>query len=364
MNKIIFCGGGTGGHIYPALAIREIILQRAPNRSKISSAYIGLSNSMEAHILAKYSDIPFLSIRAQGMPREFTWKWIPFPFVNLFGAIDAIRHLREFAPNLVVATGGYVTFPVLLAARLMKIPYIIHEQNVIMGVTNRMFVGGARKILLSYPSEAFIRKDRFAFTGNPVRKEFLGQSHINGLFHKKAGEFWILVVGGSRGAKSINDACVELSERWLPEHQNVRLLQITGERDFEMIKSRISNGTRHFVYPYIHEMKEAFDVADILISRAGATILSELGVCAKPAILIPFPYATDNHQEKNARALEQIGAARVILDKELNEKSLRFLLHEVMNPETLKRMGIAMQKSRPENVEERIYQEISPFLAN
>lgn len=359
--RIIFSGGGTGGHIYPALAIREI-LQKKYN---FKSGYVGVIGGMEEKIVSRLEDIEFMGVRAQGMPRTISTKWFSFPFVNLMGIVDALKHLKNFKPNLVIATGGFVSFPILTASTILGIPAIIHEQNAAMGVTNRIFAKKAAKVLLTYESAAKIDNKKVVLTGNPVRSSFLEQKkNTNPEFAKKDNEFFLLSVGGSRGALSINKACIELANKWLPQNTDVKLIHISGERDFEMVQKAVPNPPANYkLLPYLHEMKEAFDVADLLISRAGATILSEIGACKKPAILIPYPYATDNHQEKNARALEKIGAAKVLLDKDLNLESLTKLISEIRKDDNLQNMSIAMGKSRPEDVENRIFTQIDEVLS-
>lgn len=358
--RIIFSGGGTGGHIYPALAIREI-LQR---KFSFKSGYIGVTGGMEEKIVSRLQDIEFMGVQAQGMPRTITAKWFTFPFTNLMGVVDAWRHLQNFKPNLVITTGGFVSFPTLTAAKLLGIPIVIHEQNAAMGVTNRLFQKYAAKVLLTYDSAAHIDNERFILTGNPVRKEFLETtSQKSNRFDKHDGEFILLAVGGSKGALSINKACIELARNYLPKHPAIKLIHISGERDFEMVNNAIGKKPINYqLLPYLHEMKEAFDAADLLISRAGATILAEIGACHKPAILIPYPYATDNHQEKNARTLEELGAAKVLLDKDLNENSLVSLVEELKEPSILQKMSEAMKQSRPYDVEERILSQISALL--
>ncbi len=359
--RIIFSGGGTGGHIYPALAIREI-LQKKYN---FKSGYVGIKGGMEDKIVSRESDIEFMGVRAQGMPRTITYKWFTFPFQNALGIVDAWRHLQNFKPDLVITTGGFVSFPVLAASKLLGIPTIMHEQNAAIGVTNNLFVKWASKVLLTYESAAQIDNKKIVLTGNPVRKSFLEQKKkaSESKFTKNDGEFILLAVGGSRGALSINKACIELANNWLPKHPEVKLIHISGERDYEMVNGEIEKKPVNYtLLPYLHEMKEAFDVADLLISRAGATILSEIAVCKKPAILIPYPYATDNHQEKNARTLENLGAAKVLLDKDLKEENLVKMIEEIRISDNLAKMSENMAKSRPTDVEERILKQIEEIL--
>ena len=175
-------------------------------------------------------------------------------------------------------------------------------------------------------------------------------------------KFWILSVGGSRGATSLNRNCMEFSQTWIKSNPDWHLLQISGERDFEKIKTGIGDNPRHVVLPYLHEMREAFDVADILLSRAGATILAEIACCRKPAILVPFPYATDNHQEKNARVLENQGAAKVILDRDLTADVLGETLKTLIENHSLEKMADKMALSRPPDVENRIFSALRTIL--
>ncbi|MGM0599342.1 MAG: undecaprenyldiphospho-muramoylpentapeptide beta-N-acetylglucosaminyltransferase [Candidatus Rifleibacteriota bacterium] len=355
--RIIFSGGGTGGHIYPALAIRGAIIE--DSRQIIETAYVGIKNGMEEKLVSRVENLSFMPVRAQGMPRKPSWKWLSFPYINFMGVADAIRHLRSFKPDLVVTTGGFVAFPTLAAAKLLGIPYVIHEQNASMGLTNRLFAAGACRVFLTYESAAPVDNKRIFLTGNPVRKAFFADGSKGTRFKKNDNEFWILAVGGSRGALSINKMCVDLVKHGLKEIQGCKLLHISGERDYEMVKSEVSQAQENYLLlSYLHEMKEAFAVADIIISRAGATMLSEIAVCGKPAILVPYPYATDNHQEKNARALQKLGAAEVILDSELSSDAVIKILKNLKDSDKLATMSRAMKKSRPVGVEKSISQKI------
>lgn len=357
--RIVFSGGGTGGHIYPALAIRAILLAEF----SFESFYVGVTGGMEEKIVAREKELPFYGVRAQGMPRTLSSAWLSFPFANAAGVVDAFQHLRKIKPDLVITTGGFVAFPVLAAARILGIPAVMHEQNAAMGVTNRLFAGSAARVLLTYASAANEDGKRVFVTGNPVRKAFLAKVPGTGMFHKKKDEFIILAVGGSRGALSLNKACIDLVKNWLPGQPNVRLLHISGERDYALVKESFAQLPNNYtLLPYLHEMKEAFAAADVLVSRAGATILAEIAVCHKPAILIPFPHATDNHQEKNARVLEELGAAKMLLDRDLNGGSLAACLEEIRSADCLVKMAQAMSTSRPTDVEARILQHVSSVL--
>ncbi|RCK80121.1 MAG: UDP-N-acetylglucosamine--N-acetylmuramyl-(pentapeptide) pyrophosphoryl-undecaprenol N-acetylglucosamine transferase [Candidatus Ozemobacter sibiricus] len=362
MKKVLLAGGGTGGHIYPALAIREILREHLPGA--VETAYMGQPDGMEAAIVRREADLPFLPVRAQGLPRTLSTRWLTFPWRNAQGLWDAVTHTRAYRPDLVIATGGFVAFPALLAARLLGIPYAIHEQNAAIGVTNRLFAGAAARVLLTYREAYAGEPPRVVVTGNPVRRAFLVPAAGPGRFRRAPGEFWVLIVGGSRGARSLNEAAVGLPAAWWQAHPTIRLLHITGERDYADIEQRVSRPDRHQVLPYLHEMREAFDLADLVVSRAGATILAELAVCGKPAILVPYPHATDNHQEKNARTLAERGAARLVLDRELSPDLLGAAIVEAMTSGDLPAMGRAMAASRPPDVERLIWEALQPLLAD
>jgi UDP-N-acetylglucosamine--N-acetylmuramyl-(pentapeptide) pyrophosphoryl-undecaprenol N-acetylglucosamine transferase len=355
--KVVFSGGGTGGHIYPALAIREALL--AESNEELTCAYLGVAGGMEEKIVSRIDNLPFWGVRAQGMPRTLSLKWLTFPFVNFCGIVDALNYLRKFRPDIVVTTGGFVAFPALMAARLLGIKTFIHEQNAAMGITNRLFAGSATRVFLTYGSAAKTNDERVFLVGNPVRSSFLQNKTSAQRFKKKADEFWILAVGGSRGALSLNKTCIDLVKNWLPKNPEVKLLHICGERDFAMVQEQTTAAPENYILlPYLHDMKEAFTVADLILSRAGATILAEISVCAKPAILVPFPFATDNHQEKNARALEELGAARVVLDAELSAAVVAKNVARLRSDDSLAKMSAAMSEARPIDVEKKIAQQI------
>lgn len=346
--NVVISGGGTGGHIYPALAIRGLL----QDKYDVNTFYVGISGGLEEKIVKNDESLPFYPVRAQGMPRKPCLKFLTFPFVNLMGVVDALRHLREIKPELVIATGGFTVFPVLTAARILGIKYLIHEQNAVMGLTNRTFASKAEAVMLTYPVEG--ASERWIVTGNPVRAEFFNESNRQ-VNEQPDKSLTVLSVGGSRGALSLNKAVVELANSWLGDNPQIQFIHVSGDRDYQMVREKLVNPPENYVLkPYIQDMKSWFDKADIVISRAGATILSEIAVCAKPAILIPFPYATDNHQHKNALELVKQQAAVLLPDSELSGERLAQELNKIADRDILKKMSVAMGKTRPENVEQKI----------
>jgi len=344
-------GGGTGGHIYPALAIADLVTELRPGGIRLG--YAGQPDGMEAELVGRRRDITFLPVRAAGMPRRLFGAWPRFVWRNTLGFYDAWHHIERFAPDLVVATGGFVTSPTLMVAKLRGIPYVMHEQNAVLGLTNRMFAGSAACVFLTYPLRHTL-PSRTELVGNPVRAEFRTAFAGPNRFRCAADEFIVLVVGGSRGAQSLNRAVTGLGA-WLAQRPQVRLLHITGTRDFAAVNEARLHEKQHIVLPFLHEMREAFAAADLLVSRSGATVLAEIGATGRPAILVPYPHATDNHQEKNARALVEMGAAEMVLDHELTPERLGQAIDALLaDPARRTAMAEASARSRPADVETRI----------
>lgn len=257
--------------------------------------------------------------------------------------------LRQFKPDVIVATGSYVSAPVLLAATLTRKTFLLHEQNSWPGLTNRLFSFFASAIAVSFPDSVrkFPSWKKRAVTGNPVRLELLENSRKKALefFNLKSGVKTILIFGGSQGSQSINEALTQ-SYQLFDQFREVQIIHLTGPVHFEKVKSEIGDlkkGEGKVVYrPYafLEEIGQAYAAADLVVCRSGATTISEITALGLPAILIPYPYATANHQEKNARSLEKVGAARVILDKDLNGQVLfDEVVKLIYNPAALERMS-------------------------
>ena len=301
---------------------------------------------MEADIVPK-AGINFTALKLEGgIERHFTLK-------NIFRVGDAMWSIKraadivkKFQPNAVVGTGGYVCGPILLAASLLKVPTLIQEQNAVAGVTNKIlskFVDkiavGTRDALKNFPTE------KTTYTGNPIRREVLAAKKIDGLreFNFTDELPVVLISGGSRGARSINDAMIEILKS-AAEKNSTQFLHVTGKGEFDSVMKKLSglDAPNVKVVPYLYNMPTAMAMADLAIFRAGATGLAELTARGVPAILIPYPFAAENHQEFNARSLVEAGAARMILNKDLNAQILSATLDELLaSPEKLKSMAQA-----------------------
>lgn len=353
--KIIVSGGGTGGHIYPALTLIRTLQQKV---DKLEVLYVGTHAGLEADIIPK-EGIPFATVDLQGFKRSLSPENLLRAARAIKGVGKAMGIVRKFQPDVVVGTGGYVCGPVLMAASLLGISSLIQEQNVIPGITNKILSKFVNKIATGYQEAngAFPAK-KVVFTGNPIRQEVMAQRQEADYeaFDLHPGTTTILVSGGSRGARTINRAMVEVLKHYAGR-RDVQILHATGKVEYEDIISRISAAGLDLqqadnikVKPYLYNMPQAMAIADLAIFRAGATGLAELTAKGIPAILVPYPYAAENHQEHNARAVEKAGAARVILNKDLTAQGLIQAIDELIGkPEKLQAMAKASAKlGRPE----------------
>ncbi len=341
--KIIVSGGGTGGHIYPALTLINSIKAKRPDAEFL---YVGTEKGLEADIVPK-AGINFTALNLEGgLERHFTLENIS----RAANAIWSIKHaadiVKEFKPNVVVGTGGYVCGPILLAASLMKVPTLIQEQNAVAGITNKIlskFVNkiavGTQDALKNFPA------NKTTYTGNPIRAEVLAAKKEDGLreFNFTADKPIVLISGGSRGARSINDAMIDVL-KVAAQKNSAQFLHVTGKGEFDSVTKKLSDvdAPNIRIVPYLYNMPRAMAMADLAIFRAGATGIAELTARGVPSILIPYPYAAENHQEFNARALVDAGAARMILNKDLTAQLLQKNLDELLaSPKTLKEMAKA-----------------------
>ena len=342
--KLIVSGGGTGGHIYPALTLIDAIKSKRPDAEFL---YVGTQKGLEADIVPK-AGINFTALNLEGgLERRFTLE----NFSRAANAIWSIKHasdiVKNFKPNVVVGTGGYVCGPILLAASLMKVPTLIQEQNAVAGVTNKILSKFVTKIavgthdaLKNFPAEKTV------YTGNPIRSEVLAAKKSDGLkeFGFTEDKPIVLISGGSRGARSINNAMIEVLKS-AAQKNSAQFLHVTGKGEFDAVTEKLTDvldAPNIKVVPYLYNMPRAMAMADLAIFRAGATGLAELTARGVPSILIPYPFAAENHQEFNARALVEAGAARMILNKDLTAEILSAKIDELLTaPETLKKMSEA-----------------------
>lgn len=355
MRRVIISGGGTGGHIYPAITIARAIADMEPTEFLYVGSKIGLENT-----LIPNEGIPFVTIDVRGLERKISFRNLVTLGKTAGSLIKAEHIIHKFKPDVVIGTGGFVCGPVLLAASLSGIPTLVQEQNVIPGVTNTILSRFVKCVALGYEeaAERFKRKDILVYTGNPVRKDILTgtKDHGRALLGLDPDKFTLLVAGGSRGARSINNAMIEV-HRYFRDSKDIQILHVTGDHEYDRVVGQLEGidgkgryGEGSHIIPYLHHMPEALAAADLAVYRAGAVGLAELTVRGLPAILIPYPYAAEDHQRYNAQALVMCGAAKMILDKMLTGRELlEEIVHLKNDPEALKRMAQASKsKGRPQ----------------
>ena len=315
--RIVIAGGGTGGHLFPGIALAEEFKSRSENNEIF---FVGTKKGIEQRIIPPMG-YELKTISGAGILGGSPLQKVMGIFRFLVGCFQALWLLRFLRPNLVLGTGGYASAPVMLAAYLSGLESAICEQNSIPGLTNRMLGKFVKKIFIAFEeSNAFFPRGKTFFTGNPVRKEFFYRSP----FLKKEGDrFTLLILGGSQGARSINRAMVECLDNMAPLWDKVEIIHQSGFQDFSWVKKAYEKkGFKADVRPFITEMAEVYERADLVVSRAGAISITEILICGKPSILIPYPYAAYNHQEINARILADRGAARIIFDKDITGGAL------------------------------------------
>ena len=335
--KVILSGGGTAGHIYPALATADELRSRG-----VELLYVGTATGPEAK-LAQQAEIQFSTLTTAGFVRSRPLSLLSSSAKALTGAAQALKLLKKEKPDAVACFGGYVSVPLGLAATLRKIPLIIHEQNSHMGMTNRFLAKRAQSIALTYPEttgmpdkqQLLKREKRVKFVGNPVRESVLKADGEKARkeFGIPADAQLLLVFGGSRGARAINQAMCAIAAHILDAIPNLYILHGTGTLEYDSVNKELDEllfkthpelKQRYLTLPYIENMGDVLAAADLVVARAGATSIAELTVLGKPSVLIPYPFATDDHQTTNAEALSTLGGARVIANNHLDTKSKEF----------------------------------------
>lgn len=343
--KILVSGGGTAGHINPAIAIAK----RMKREYNAEILFIGREKGMENDLVQKEGfDIKYIEV--EGLIRSLSPKNIKVLFKYITAIQKAKKIIRQFSPDVVVGTGGFVCAPVMTAAHKLRIPSLIHEQNVFPGMTVKMAAGFVDVVATSfedmkkYVSEKVSKK--CVLTGNPLRENLFDLTYEDA--RKKLGigtETFIVTVGGSLGAKTINDALCEIVNNCKTD--NVKILGGTGKRFYDDVMEKIDKEKltdNVSVVPYIYNMNEVLPAADLVVARSGAVTVSELAALSKPAILIPSPNVTHNHQEYNAKSVAERGGAVLICERDLKDGLVAETVNKLLeNPEKLVQMSECAQ---------------------
>jgi len=344
--KIIFAGGGTGGHIYPALALIKTIKEK---KGEVEILYIGKINAQEEK-LCKKEKIPFQGIKVFYFHRKKILKNFKTLYYFLKAYFKIKKIIKKFKPDIIIGTGGYVSSPVVFAGAKYKIKTIIHEQNSIPGLTNKFLSRYASKIAISMPSsKEYFPVDKVVLTGNPRSQEILETRKVEkkslGLDDTKK---LLLIFMGSLGAKYVNETIVK-ALTYLTRINNLEIVFVTGKLHYNNIISEVNKlniRQNVFIKAYVDNMPEYYQHADIVICRAGATTIAEICAIGIPVILIPSPFVTNNHQEKNALDLVNDGGAIMIREKDLNEIEIVKIVKDLLkNPYKLRLLKTNIKKN-------------------
>ncbi len=350
---MIVSGGGTGGHIFPAIAIASTFKERYPDSEIL---FVGARGKMEMTRVPE-AGYKIVGLSISGIQRKFTFSNLLFPFRLLSSYFGAKRIILQFKPDVVVGTGGYASGPIMMAAQALRIPTLIQEQNSYAGLANRQLSAKAGKICVAYAGmEKYFKGKPVVLTGNPVRRDLLNlrekREKAMERFIFNSREQTLLIVGGSLGAKTINESILHGLDKLIEAH--VQVVWQTGKIYYDRIKTEIAGkdlrGIR--VYDFIDKMDLAYAAGDVVISRAGALAISELCVAARPAILVPSPNVAEDHQSKNADALVKAGAAMMIKDS------------EAMNSLVDEALKLLYDKDRADKLSDNISQLGKPNAAN
>ncbi|MGI9536122.1 MAG: undecaprenyldiphospho-muramoylpentapeptide beta-N-acetylglucosaminyltransferase [Desulfocapsaceae bacterium] len=341
--RLLLTGGGTGGHLFPAVATAEQVRSTLPESAVL---FVGTRRKLDRDSLAR-SGFSVTTIHSYGLKGKNLWELIKALVVLPFSVLESCYHILKFNPDVVMGVGGYVTGPVVAAAWLLRRPTLIHEQNSVPGLANRKLGGLVDRICLSLPqSEIFFPVGKSILTGNPVRKKIIEAGRNK---HSSSGRRTLLILGGSQGAHAVNEMIVEALRGGIEAFSSLRVIHQTGSDDEQMVKQAYEEmGIDHLVAAFFTDMAELYQEADLIVSRAGATTLAEIGVVGTPAVLIPYPHAADNHQEKNGAWYVENGAALMFSQQDLTPQMLAEEILRIINDqarldtmsESMKKLGI------------------------
>lgn len=369
MTRAVVSGGGTAGHIYPALAVVEKLKQRG-----VEVTFVGTPDGLESRIVPQ-AGVDFFALAAAGFDRSRPLTLVTSSLTIAASSVRAWALLGKLKPAVVIGFGGYVSIPVGIAAGLRRIPLVIHEQNSVPGLANRFLAPRASAVALTYPdSKKYLTGvGETVVTGNPVRGDVLSADRVSGREQLGLPESAtvLLVFGGSRGARHINTAVVAIANKLL-ENPDLHVIHVTGSLEEDAVREALaSQGSdasgRWHVFGYLDVMGRALAAADLVVARAGATSIAEITALGVPAILVPYPHATDDHQTTNAAACVEAGAAFQVADSELDQGEFAELLsrlisdpnrratmatasHELGRPDAAQRVAdLALRMSSPHN---------------
>lgn len=349
-HRIVLTGGGTGGHIYPALSVAEK-LKSDPEVAAI--LYIGAQGHLEERLAAERG-LDFVGLAVSGMPRKLSPNLLSWPFQTLWAVNRAQAVLKEFHPTVVLGTGGYASFPPLAAAMRMGVPFAVHEPDAHPGLVNRML--GRNASLVSLGMEGALNRigagarGRVVVNGNPVRQSLvnlIGRDAAAAVLGLRADLKTVLITGGSQGARALNDAVVDALPALLESEPLMQVIHQVGDKNLTEVKDRAQKhlqNQRYHLRAYFEDLAVGYAASDLAVCRAGAMTIAELAVTQTPAIFIPFPFAAQDHQTHNAQYVQGLGAAEMIVQSELTADRLSAQILSMVNDTTkLRSMRASMQ---------------------
>lgn len=348
--KVIISGGGSGGHIFPALAIAKSLEQKVPN---VELLFVGAINKMEMEKIPN-AGYNIKGLWISGIQRRLTYLNLIFPFKLIHSLISSIIIINRFKPDLVIGTGGFASGPLLYIAAKNNLPTIIQEQNSYAGITNKLLSKYVKKVCVAYHKmDKFFPKDKIVFTGNPIRESIVNYQAIKDISIKmlnlNSNQSTVLVIGGSLGARTINVSILNGLDVF--KSNKLNLIWQTGKEfsdkaSFAVKKIKTKGIT---TYSFIKEIDLAYKAADIIISRAGAIAISELCSIGKPVILIPSPNVAENHQFKNAQSLVNKNAALLVNDADSNDKLVETIISLYKDDDLKEKLSINIKKMEVKN---------------
>ena len=370
--KAIIAAAGTGGHINPALAIANKIKQEEPNSEII---FVGTDRGLENDLIPR-AGYDLKRIEAYGFNRKISLDNVKKMYKTFKSIGQAKKIIQDFKPDIMIGTGGYICLPVALAASKLKVPIVLHESNAFPGVAIKMLSKKASAILVGFEDakKRIKNAENVVVVGNPSKVKEI--SFTNSQKEKILKEIGltdiekpiVLVFGGSQGAQKINESFINIISKKVNE--KYQIIWATGPNQYEIIKTKLQNLNINIdnipnvkILPYIYNMEEVMNCVDLVVSRSGAMTITEISIVGKPSIFIPFPYATENHQEYNAKVLEKVGAAKIILDADLDFNILNSTINEIISDkEKMCRMSENAHAVEIKNVEDKIYVELRRIM--
>jgi len=357
--KVLISGGGTGGHIFPAIAIANAIKKALPNAEFL---FVGAKDKMEMQKVPE-AGYPIEGLWISGFNRSLTLKNLSFPIKLISSLWKARKIVKKFKPDVAVGVGGFASGPTLRMAASLGVPCVIQEQNSYPGVTNKILAAKVKKICVAYEGmEKFFPKEKIILTGNPIRSQVIEienkKEEAQKYFNLNKDLKTVLIVGGSLGAQSVNRALVEHLEEW--QKSGFQLIWQTGKTSFNTSKSALKkSGAKNIhIHEFISRMDLAYAAADLIVSRAGAIAISEISAVGKPVIFVPFPYAAEDHQTKNAQKLVDTKAAQMIKDSKVKDDLFPMVKHLIEDEKLLQKMSASILKMGIRDADDKIAKEV------